>query len=248
MKFIEFFDRTYIINLPERRDRRQGMAKELKRMGLPLTPGKVEIFPAVRPQDPGLFEGIGVRGAFLSHLGVLQKAKAEGARNVLVMEDDLAIHPDFSQYEATLLTELQQMDWDIVNFGYLNDGETGLRDTANFKPHLSANLVQFPLLRSFEGEKVGAHFYAVNGKTLEPLIQLFETLLESPLSYLEGGAIPADGVFNVFKWKYPQRHRLIAVPSFGGQRSSRSDISPSWFDNVPILKHVAEVARGVLQA
>jgi glycosyl transferase, family 25 len=245
VKFIEFFERTYVINLPEREDRRRGIAKELERAGLPFTPGKVELFPAIRPQEPGLFAGIGIRGCFLSHLNLLKKAKAEGLRNVLVMEDDLAIRPDFNQYEAALLSELQQIDWDIVTFGYLGDDNSGINSKIN--SHSNPNPVHSPILQSFDGEAIGTHFYAVNGKTLDPLIQFFETLMERPLSHPEGGAMPTDGVFNVFSWQHPQCRRLIAVPSFGGQRSSRSDISPGWFDDVPILKDLAGVARIVLR-
>jgi glycosyl transferase, family 25 len=243
VKFIDFFERTYVINLPERSDRRQGIAKELARAGLPFTSGKVELFPAIRPQDQGLFEGIGMRGCFLSHLYILKKAKADGLRNVLIVEDDLAIHPDFIQYEAALLSELQQMDWDIVTFGYLGDDKSGIKSkiNSNSTPEHS------PILQSFEGETIGTHFYAVNGKTLDLLIQFFETLMERPLNHPEGGAMSPDGALNVFKWQHPQSNRLIAVPSLGDQRSSRSDISPGWFDNVPILKNLAEVARSVLR-
>lgn len=52
-----------------------------------------------------------------------------------------------------------------------------------------------------------------------------------------------DGVLNIFKWQHPTIVRLIAVPSFGNQRSSRSDISTQWFDQVPVLDFLAGLAR-----
>jgi glycosyl transferase family 25 len=205
------------------------MAKELENAGIPFTLGKVELFSAIRPEDPGPFQSIGCRGAFLSHLNVLKKAKEKNLRNVLIMEDDLELRKDFRQHEEIILRELSENDWDIVHFGYCEDE--------------SHKDVRFPILQSFAGEIIGLQFYAVNGKVFDELINFFEILLQRPAGHPDGGPMPADGVFNVFKWQYPDTVRLIAVPSFGGQRSSRSDISPSWFDKLPILKPLAQAIR-----
>ena len=45
----DFFERTYVINLPERVDRHREMRRELDKAGPPLTPNKIEIFSATRP-------------------------------------------------------------------------------------------------------------------------------------------------------------------------------------------------------
>jgi glycosyl transferase, family 25 len=229
MKFIDFFDRAYVINLPSRGDRRQEMAKELENAGMPFTLGKVELFSAIKPESPGSFQSIGYRGAFLSHLNVLKKAKAENLRNVLIMEDDLELRKDFKQYEKIILGELSENAWDIVHFGYGRD--------------VSRKDISLPILQPFAGEIIGAQFYAVNGKTFDKLVNFFEVLLQRPPGHPDGGPMSPDGVFNVFKWQYPDTVRLIAVPSFGGQRSSRSDISPSRFDQVPIVKYFAKLVR-----
>ncbi|MEO0984956.1 MAG: glycosyltransferase family 25 protein [Cyanobacteria bacterium J06639_14] len=229
MKFIEFFDRTYIINLPSRSDRREEMEKELKNAGIPFTLGKVELFSAIRPKNPDPFKSIGYKGAFLSHLNVLKKAKSEGLTNVLIMEDDLELRQDFQQYEEIILGELLESAWDIVHFGYCSDR--------------SRKYVSAPILQPFSEGIIGAQFYAVNGKSFDKLISFFELLLQRPVGHPNGGPMSPDGVFNVFKWQYPNIVRLIAVPSFGGQRSSRSDISPKWFDHLPILQHLTKLAR-----
>ncbi len=229
MKFIDFFDRVYVINLPSRADRRQEMAQELDRAGMPFMLGKVELFSAIRPDSPGPFESIGYRGAFLSHLNVIKKARAEQLRNVLILEDDLELREDFQQYEAILLRELADQDWDIVHFGYCEAGVN--------------REVRLPILQPFAGEIIGAQFYAVNGQAFDKLVNFFELLLQRPADHPEGGPMSPDGVFNVFKWQYPEVVRLIAVPSFGGQRGSRSDISPVWFDQWPILSFLASFVR-----
>ena len=118
MKFIDFFDRIYVINLPSRDDRRREMERELKNAGMPFTSGKVELFPAIRPDNAEPFYSIGCKGCFLSHLNVLKEARMQGLKNVLILEDDLELRQDFQQYEDIILAELTQQNWDIVHFGY----------------------------------------------------------------------------------------------------------------------------------
>jgi glycosyl transferase family 25 len=232
MTFLDFFDRAYVINLPAREDRRQEMAKELENVGMPFTLGKIELFSAIKPKSPGSFQSIGYRGCFLSHLNLLKKAKEENLRNVLIMEDDLEIRKDFSQHEDSILRELSDKDWDIVHFGYCED-----------ESHKLHQDIEFPILQPFSGQINGSHFYAVNAKAFDKLIDFFEVLLQRPAGHPEGGPMSPDGVLNVFKWQHPDIVRLITVPSFGGQRSSRSDISPSWFDQLPILKTLVQLIR-----
>lgn len=231
MRFIEFFDCAYVINLPARTDRRREIEAELNRAGMPFKTGKVELFAAIRPDDPGPFESIGYRGAFLSHLNVLKQAKARGLKNVLVMEDDLQLRQDFNQYEEMLLKELLETDWDLVHFGYGCDA------------HFDSQKVSAPIFQPFSGEIIGAQFYAVNGKALDQLIAFFEAVLQRPAGHPEGSPISPDGIFNLFKWQHPTINRLIAMPSFGNQRSSRSDISAQWFDQLPVFSSLAGLAR-----
>ncbi|OKH26165.1 LPS biosynthesis glycosyltransferase [Hydrococcus rivularis NIES-593] len=233
MKFLEFFDRIYVINLPYRVDRRKAIEKELNQAGISFLSEKVELFAAIRPDSAGSFRSIGYRGAFLSHLNVLKQAREQGLNNVLIIEDDLELSEDFKKYEDLLIAELMVRDWDIVHFGY------GIESIA------SAREVSLPILQPFSGEMIGAQFYGVNGKVLGRLIDFFEALLQRPAGHPEGGPMSPDGAYNFFRWQNPDVVRLIAVPSFGGQRSSRSDITPSWFDRLPILRFLARVAREI---
>ena len=57
-----YFDKTFIINLAERTDRRREMLRELKGIGIAPTPGHVEFFPGIRPDDRGEFPSIGRTG------------------------------------------------------------------------------------------------------------------------------------------------------------------------------------------
>lgn len=234
MKFIDFFERAYVINLPERVDRLQAMEKELEKVRMPFKPGKVELFKAIRPDSAGQFKSIGYRGCFLSHLTILKKAKDLQLNNVLVMEDDLAFSEHFQKYEDSLIEQLQQTDWDIVQFGY-------------FPEQIAVNPKdsKFATYQKFTGEVIGSHFYAVNGKALDRFINFFETLLKRPAEDPRGGVMSPDGVLNVFPWQNQDIVRLITIPSFGGQRSSRSDCYTElqWFDRLPVSRELANVAR-----
>ncbi|MEB3283141.1 MAG: glycosyltransferase family 25 protein [Lyngbya sp.] len=227
MKLIDYFERAYVINLPERTDRRQLITQELEKAEIPLTPNQVEIFPAIRPDDAGEFPSIGARGCFLSHLSILKKAKLEGVKNLLVMEDDLTLSPQFNTHQETLINQLSQKNWGFVYFGHkLNLNSS---DEVKLVPHISS--------------VVTAHFYAVNGHIFESLIQFLETLLQRPGGHLEGGPMHVDGAFSTFRRKNPTIPTWVASPSLGGQRSSRSDITPNKFDDFPVLRPFIDIAR-----
>ncbi|MGB0563955.1 MAG: glycosyltransferase family 25 protein [Spirulinaceae cyanobacterium] len=229
---MDFFDRAYVINLPQRTDRRAEITRELKKADMPLEAGKVELVTAIRPEVAFPFKSIGAKGAFLSHLKVLKMAKAANLKNVLIIEDDLQFTPDFKAYETALITELASQDWDLVQFGYCTRGH-------NPNCELGA-----PLLQDFAGENTGAHCYAVNGKVLKQLIHFLEALLKDAIRH-KRSAMSIDGAFNVFKWRNAEANRLITTRCFASQRSSASDISTCWFDQTPGLRQAARVARKV---
>ncbi|MEQ9371474.1 MAG: glycosyltransferase family 25 protein [Coleofasciculus chthonoplastes F3-SA18-01] len=233
MKFREFFDRVYVINLPNRVDRRKAIEKELIKTGMPFTPVKVELFPAIRPDSAGSFKSIGYRGCFLSHLTVLKQARDLQLKNVLVMEDDLAFSDHFKEYEAQLITQLHQTNWDFVNFGYFCD-----------QPVNSIE-IDVPTLQPPSGQKIiGTHFYGVNGKVFDKLINFLEVILQRPPGHPEGGPMSTDGAFSTFHRQNPDIVRLISIPSVGGQRNSRTDIHDlKWFDRTPVFRELVTVAR-----
>ena len=119
MKIVDFFDRIYVINLPYRKDRLNSVTKELGRAGISLCPGKVEVFPAIRPEEPAGFPDIGWRGCFLSHLGVIKQAKKDNLNNVLIMEDDLLISRRFIKNQVKLVDDLRSREWGFVYFGHV---------------------------------------------------------------------------------------------------------------------------------
>lgn len=233
MRFTEFFERIYVINLEDRPDRRRQVSAELQRVG--LAGERVEVFSARRPDDAGSFPSTGARGCYESHLAVLRQARDRGLRNVLVLEDDVVFSPQLPAAEEELLGQLSSMGWDLVHFAYGPEQSTD--GTA------STRFALFPFFR----EIIWTTCYGVNGRSLGLLVTYLETLMRRRPGHYQGGPMPIDGAFNVFRWQYPQIVRLIAIPTIAHQRPSRSDVYPdlAWYDRFPVARSLAGMARGL---
>jgi glycosyl transferase family 25 len=216
----EYFSHTYIINLPSRSDRRREVVKELARADIQLDPGRVEIFPALRPPDRGDFVSVGARGCFLSHLEALRAAQRRGAQNVLVIEDDLAVSSKLAGSAPAIVKSLSAQPWALVYLGH----------TAQALPVSPPE----PLVRADE-ETLCAHFYGVSGAALPGLIRYLEAILARPAGHPDGGPMHYDGALTTFRRDHPGQ-TLFASPNLGWQRSSASDISgDGWSRRLPLV-------------
>jgi hypothetical protein len=228
MLITDYFDRIEVVNLPEREDRRKEMTRELETAGMPLKPGKVEIFPAIRPASPEGFPSIGARGCFLSHFTILKRARDEGLANVLVLEDDLAISDRFRAEQEGLVEQLRSTDWGFVYFGHNEEVESA-------SP---------AVLRPFAEAMMTTHFYGVNRPLFDPLLEFLEALQKRPGGHPDGGPMHLDGAYSTFRLRHPEVVTLIAYPNLGWQRSSRSDVYPSkWFERLPVARQLVDWAR-----
>ena len=68
--------------------------------------------------SPAPFPSVGTRGCFLGHLGVLERAQAEGCKAILILEDDAAIVPEFRIRFVEVIEELSNLDWALAYLGY----------------------------------------------------------------------------------------------------------------------------------
>jgi glycosyl transferase, family 25 len=229
MRLCDYFDRTFVLNLPDRADRRLEMGRVLERAGMPWEPGRVELFPATRPDSAGPFPSIGARGAFLSHLAMLRRARELGLSRVLLLEDDLDLSPRLSASVGPLVDRLGHDDWDMVYLGH------GLQ----LPPHSGpCELILF------DKPIILAHFYGVHGRVLDQLIAFLELVLSRPPGHPDGGPMHVDGAFSTFRAQSPHVVTLVASPSQGWQRSSRSDIAANrWYDRSPISRGFVDLAR-----
>lgn len=244
MKYESYFSRTYIVNLPERSDRRTGMKRELRRAGFAPDDGHFNFFPAIKPTEKMAFPNHGVLGCFLSHLEILKTARREGLSSVVLMEDDLAIPRDFQQRVEPVCQQLSQTHWDLVMIGHLPYQHPNIvaLEADTVAPDLegkacSLELTQVPLR--------GTHFYAVNQTAYDKLIAFLEDLLaaRSEKKWIESDGFidNLDGAYldtalYLFDMHVPDTKTYMTSPSLGWQRSSSSDISPGRFDQSVWLK------------
>ena len=227
-RLIEYFDRTYIINLKDRPDRRLFAEREFNRIGIEIPSTKVRFYDAVRPLDKGVFHQIGARGTFTSHRDILSIANKDGLRNVLVLEDDVSFRSIDEKHFESLIAKLSQNQWDIIYFGYLVPSDD--------------NLVG-PLLPWVQ-KTLGGHFYGVNGIFLSKMLQYMNECVTRPRDHPDGGPMGRDGAFNHVRIVYPDTRVFISVPNLALQRSARTDVHPlKGFDKIVFLRPLIERAR-----
>jgi len=214
MTIIDYFDRTAIINLPERADRRAETRDEFKRIGWPIENEKVDFFTAIRPEIAAGFPSAGVRGCFLSHMNAIKKAKNDDLTNILIMEDDIGFISDINKIAAEALQELVLTTWGFLYLGH------------EYKCELSSN----KRLERVTDPLPLRHFYAINGYIFDRFIEFLEQVLERPPGHPDGGPMFYDGALTTFRMQNRDISTFVIVPSIGYQRSSRTDISklPVW--------------------
>jgi hypothetical protein len=232
MNLTEYFQRIYVINLPQRRDRRREMARQLRMIGTGFSSTGVRLFEAVRPSSPEDFPSIGARGAFLSHLKILQEASAQQLQKILIFEDDLDFIHDFSSKIGAVVEELKSEDWSMFYGGYV------LPDSSQPQSGRAVTLAD-PSLRIQT-----AHFVAFRGPAIAEAVSYLEALLTRPGGDPRGGPMHVDGAYSWFRQAHPEHLTLLATPQLGFQRSSRSDIHDlRWFDRVPGVRHTVAGLR-----
>ena len=204
------FDRVYVINLADRTDRRREMTAQLALIGLADDP-LVQFFPAVRPADPGNFGSLGERGCFLSHLGALKDAVANGHRSILILEDDVDWTPAALARNARL-DALRETDWAFLHGGRGHD-------------HAAADgAILLEPIRP-ERELLLGHFIGLRGAVIGQIVDYLEAMLQRPKGSPDGGPMHVDGAYSWFRRAHPDVAAYVCTPSVAQQRSSRSDIS-----------------------
>ncbi len=230
MHLIRHFQRCYIVNLPERDDRRREMNAELRHAGLSADGRHIRYFPAIRPADSGEFPSLGARGCFMSHLAILREAIRDDLDNLLVMEDDLALDSRILAAPDAMRRRLRREDWDFAYFGHVE----AVTDRA------------VPAWMETRRPLATTHFYALNRRVLRPLHDHLEACLGRPSGHPLGSPMHVDGAYSLFRMQRPELVTLMATPSLGGQRSSRSDIFPNqWYDRLWLTRPLAGMARGI---
>jgi len=229
MRLTEYFDYSFIINLPDRKDRYRETIAEFRSVGMPLQEAGVSFFPAVKCEEAAGFPNAGARGCFLSHMAVMQRAIEGKARNVLIMEDDIAFYPRKWEYESVLVDQIKKERWDILYIGYRAD--IGHAESGSLLP--------------YAGQLITAHCYALNGTIMKQMLTFMQEVLKRPAGHPNGGPMHYDGAIQTFRDQNPDVVTLLHVPALAYQRSSRTDVHPlRWMDQYPVIRALTAIARG----
>jgi glycosyl transferase family 25 len=228
------FDAIYVINLPSRSDRRREMATQLSLIDAGLERGGVHLHEACRPADAGGFPSIGTHGCFLSHLGVLKRARAEQRKRILILEDDVDFAADFSHRAARLLADPAVRDASMLYLGFLQT-----------RPPIEAPRQGWMDIDRAMGI-VGAHMVSFDAEAIALAIPYLEAMLLRPVGDDEGGPMHVDGAYNWFRRNHSDLRTVLCIPPLGEQRPSRTDIhSLKWYDRWPLCRDVTAALRRV---
>ena len=231
---IEYFDRAYIINLADRKDRRHETEEEFKKIGLNIPNERVLFHTVNRPTERGGFATVGLRGCFSSHKQILEIAISDSLRNVLIFEDDISFRSIPETFDQKLIDRLDHEDWDIVRLGYCAPSARGLVG---------------PLL-AWDGNPLGTHFYAVNGRFMTRLFQYMCECESRPRGHPDGGCMGADATLNHMQFLNRDVRLFLSVPNLAHQRSSRTDVhshQQKWLvsslDRIALLAPLSRASR-----
>ena len=234
MRLIDFFDRLYVIHLPERVDRYQSLQGELANIGIDIRDPKVRFPAPPYPTDAHGFPSIGVYSNFIRHLGILKECLADGVERVWILEDD-AIFRHQVRNEANqeqIIQRLSQDDWGLCFLGH------------KIAKH---ELRSYPQgLTPFQGEFQWAHCYCVHARVLPKLIAYMEETLVNPVDHPRGGKMYIDGAYNLFRRLHPEVVSLVSNPNLSSQKGSLSSLaSRRWYDKFEVLHPIITSARAL---
>jgi hypothetical protein len=219
------FDEAHIINLVDRPDRRRQMALQIGKLS--EFAAAVRFYGAVRPASAGEFPSVGARGCFESHLHILRQARSEGAKSVLLVEDDFDFRRAISA--KPVIERLTECDWDMFYGAHL------------LPEHAADSLA----LLAPDQPVITASFVGFRGRALSDVVQFLEEMLRRPAGSPDYGPMHVDGAYSVFRMLNPDIRTLAAFPPLGRQRRSISDITPSGMvlDRWPVTHKLAQLAR-----
>jgi glycosyl transferase, family 25 len=234
----QVFDQVYIINLPERADRRAEMNDQLAKLGLGLSIEGLTLFRAVRPSDPGGFPSIGARGCFFSHLQILQHALEAGFQKILILEDDCNFTAALSQDPGQFVDLVNRSSWNL-----LYGGVVGLQGGRG-----GQNGVVATELPPDQGV-MGTHFVAFDRRAIEVAVPYLLEMSQRPAGDPAGGPMHVDGAYSWMRAQHPWLITLMCSPQVAYQRSSKTDIHEArWYDRISFLGPVVAGVRKLKNA
>jgi glycosyl transferase, family 25 len=234
MILTDIVSRIYVLNLPERKDRKKEIEHALKKIDIYWQGNQVICWPAIRPHSSNNFPSVGAYGCFLSHVAALQDACRAEHGWALILEDDAVFVSDFNAQLPDLAKVISNEQADLIYLGHC---------------HVASKTAAQAGLNISTAPVIGAQGYIVRIAYLATLLPYLEACISRPAGHPLGGRLHYDGALSLFRQFNPSCRTWIAQPSWIQQRFSRSDIQAHWwYDRWPLVRQCAAWARKLKQA
>lgn len=230
--FLAAFDRIYILNLPERTDRRYEMQEQLKLVGLSFEMPIVQLFAAQRPSEKGEWESLGARGCFMSHLAILRDAEKDKLDSVLILEDDANWSRAFLSDPKQYLETIASRAWDFFDCGGpIKERGMGPPVAVDVHPEVGIVTTHCIGLRADAIGRAAAYLHRIaTRKAGDP----------------DGGPMHVDGAYSWFRRENPDISTLSFSPTMAYQRASMSNIGVlSPIERISSLSHALRAYRAL---
>jgi glycosyl transferase family 25 len=193
------FPHIVYINLDRRTDRRDQLEEELSRMGL-----RGERFAAIEHAS-------GIVGCGMSHLAVLERAKAAEWESVLVLEDDFQFIVDKTMLETRMTAFFDKgLPYDVLMLSYHNLKQKPVNDFVS---------------KVLEAQTTAG--YVVHRRFYDTLIGIWREGLSKLITTGEHWNYALD---QYWKRLQPEAHWFCMIPRIGAQRPGYSDLAGKHVD------------------
>lgn len=153
MKYFNYFDACYVINLDKRVDRYNNFLNRTKDIF------SCERFSGIIHDEEynDIYKKYKI-GCTLSHLAIYRLAKSNGYKNTLIFEDDCCFVDNFKDIVHDYIEQLKNIKWDLFYLG----GEI----------NNSCHKVSNNLFRVTNGGVYNTHAYAINNTFYEKALSI----------------------------------------------------------------------------
>jgi len=197
-KILGCFDHAFVINLPTDIERLAETRRDLARHDIPF-----ETLRGVEIRSYFSSKRNGDIGCLAAHLNAVKEARRRGYENVLIIEDDIVLRPDFGELWTDVLPQMRGLGYDLFYF------YNWLKPT--------------PLVRPIQVQQIEStlctHFYAVHNCFYDRYIALVEAQL------LLQAYQPLDWLFHA-----PEVKVVATSYNLAGQRKAWSKITRDFRD------------------
>jgi glycosyl transferase, family 25 len=199
----DFVDRVVYINLDKRPDRNERMLRDI----LPTFGNKVSRMPAIE-SSPGYI------GCLQSHIRVLEDARRDNVRNVLILEDDVEWNNFALGYKV--VERLARWPYDVIHFGPSAADGTML-------PNIAA-------CRLLSGQATSS--YLINRHYINTLLECYKYALPRLIETKNDGVYGSDQCWKPLmrtgRWFSPIPVLMYQQPGFSDIQQEYMDGSVSW--------------------